>query len=275
MSEEVVNQEGQPAPSAEEVANQEALARLEQGSNQGMPEGLDANGDPIEEGLIDGKFNSQEDLLKAYKELEKKLGSQGQDAGEQPSKEDGLIPEDSSEEGEQPPQEALDAGLSPEAFNTYVDEFSTNGQLSEESYKALEAKGLTKDIVDNYIAGQQAILQGKIEKAQAIVGGQEAYNELIAWAVDNLSEAQKKDFNTKVMSGDDGVAKDAIEFLAYKRGQENPEVNRINGSGVSGNQAIKPFKTFSEYSQATAHREYGKNRTYTEMVDARFLKSKF
>jgi hypothetical protein len=53
-----------------------------------------------DESLLAGKFKTQEDLLKAYQELEKKLGSQG--------KEEGESPEDSAKEAPEVDEEYLE-----------------------------------------------------------------------------------------------------------------------------------------------------------------------
>lgn len=262
----------------QQTANTEALARqdlADNAGNGGMPEGLDANGDPIvEEGggqpsapteKIGGKFDSQEDLLKAYQELEKKLG-----APEAP-KPTPTIPEaDKPAEGSPTTPETL----STDSFTEYVNEYNKDGSISEKSYEALAKSGLTKDVVDNYIAGQVAVTQAAVSQAQNHVGGEESYNELIGWAVENLSDEQKSDFNSKVMSGNAEVAKDAIEFLQYKRGAGEPQApNRVQGQALDNSTGVKAFTDMGELRTAHANPLYGTNKAYTETIDARYLKS--
>ena len=80
------------------------------------------------------KFKSPEDMAKAYGELEKKNSAP---AGEQST-------------GETPTQEeaqetAEKLGID---FQGLSQEFAEHGQLSDEAYTDLEAKGLPKDVVD-------------------------------------------------------------------------------------------------------------------------------
>ena len=87
MSEEVINDVTSETPaeapsespqlSEREQIEQEAIARYRESQQSqeeresGMPEGYNDDGTPKEE-MIGGKFKSQEDLLNAYQELEKK-----------------------------------------------------------------------------------------------------------------------------------------------------------------------------------------------------------
>lgn len=262
---------------AEAQANEQAIARQDQAdATQGtMPEGYDANGDPIvAEGggqastpteKIGGKFDTQEDLLKAYQELEKKQ-SGTPTTPEVPTKTED--PVEKPKEGDTPSE------LSTESFTDYVNEYNKDGSISEDSYTALAKQGLSKSVVDNYIAGQVAITAQAVSNAQSVVGGEEQYNELIGWAVDNLSDTQKADFNSKVMSGNADEAKEAIEYLQYKRGGAQPqEARRVNGQAIDNSSGVKIFNDVGELRVAHANPLYGSDRVYTEAIDARYLKS--
>ena len=102
------------------------------------------------------KFQSAEDLAKAYGELEKKMSS-----GE-------------TQPEEMPTQEQIEqqTGLD---LNPYYEEFQNQGSLTEESYQKLEAAGLNKDLVDSYIAGQEAIANATVNSIYQGAGGEEAY----------------------------------------------------------------------------------------------------
>ena len=94
-----------------------------------------------------GKFDTQEDLEKAYKELESKIGSPKEETKEEPTLD---IPEGNAEEVVEA------AGLDMESLQQ---EFSDKGELTAESLAKLEKVGINKDIVDSYIQGQQAVAQ--------------------------------------------------------------------------------------------------------------------
>ena len=97
------------------------------------------------------KFKSAEDMAKAYSELEKKMGAgakEDTDEAEQSETE----AEDDEEQSEENTSEAYKAVA--EASKEF---FENDGQLSEETYNALEKAGLPRDLVDSYAASQQAL----------------------------------------------------------------------------------------------------------------------
>ena len=106
-----------------------------------------------EEKLIAGKFKTQEDLLNAYKELEKKLGNN------KPNEE--VKPNEEKKEEIKKEEEVI----KDEDFNKYFKEFQEKQSLSEDTYKELlEKHKLPKDIVDAYIKGQELIINEENRK---------------------------------------------------------------------------------------------------------------
>ena len=110
------------------------------------------------------KFNSAEDLAKAYSELESKLGqpketTQNESKAEQPSDNDVA-------------QELDSRGLDLQEFSS---EFSEKGELSQDSYEKLEKAGITRNIVDQYIDGQQALAAQYESDVMSIAGGNEGF----------------------------------------------------------------------------------------------------
>ena len=84
--------------------------------------------------LIGGKFRTQEDLLKAYQELQTKLGSnETTEEGEEATAEADEAPTDEAPEEEEPVDETVDYMFE---LNK---EFEEKGQLSEEAIDKLSA----------------------------------------------------------------------------------------------------------------------------------------
>lgn len=121
-------------------------------------------------GWLPEKFKSPEDLAKAYSELEKKLG-----AGEKPP--------EAPKEGDAPTPGKT-------AFDAATQEFDEKGELSTETYDALAKAGVTRETVDAYIAGQQALAQSVVSRAHSATGGEDNYQKMISWASDNLSDSE-------------------------------------------------------------------------------------
>lgn len=278
MSDQVVETpiatEGQEAPqlSEREVIEQEALARYKESQKtqeereSGMPKGYNEDGTPQEE-LIAGKFKSQEDLLKAYQELEKKLGQGKQ---QETTTENTPSEENPPNETEQPPKE--NGGGSEGEFNIskFEEEFAANGSLSEESYAELASKGFSKQQIDTYIQGQMAYADSVRNSIYDSVGGQEAYVEIINWASENMPQDVIQEYNDAVGAMDKDRVLRTLEYMTLKKGQSAPrEARRLEGQTAST--GIQPFANKNEWQRAMTDRLYGKDAKYTNMVDQRYL----
>lgn len=241
---------------------QEAISRYRESQQsqeergQGMPEGYNDDGTPQEE-LIAGKFKSQDDLLAAYQELEKKMG--------QPKEEPQV---DSAEaQDSQTEEPAAEGSFSP---TKYEQEFVANGGLSDDSYAELQKAGFSREQVDAYIRGQQAYASNIQNDIYSSVGGQESYVELINWASDNIEPETIKDYNDAVDSMDVARMKRTLEYMNLKRGQSAPrEARRLEGNAPAG--GVQPYSNKNEWQRDMTNRLYGKDAKYTNMVDQRYL----
>lgn len=158
---------------------------------------------------------SEEDIEKKYKELESGLGAPKGDEGEPP-----VTPQTEIKIDETPKPDA--------SFQPFFEEFAQKGELSEESYKALEAKGLSKGVVDSYIEGQKLQLERQATAIYDSVGGQEKYGEMTLWAKDNLTEDEILAFNQAIV-GTPAQAKLAAQGLALRYSQANKTPNLVMG----------------------------------------------
>lgn len=255
MEEVVQQQQEAPQVSEREAIEQEAINRYRESKKtveeraEGMPEGYNEDGTPQEE-LIGGKFKSQEDLLKAYTELEKKLGQ----PKEEPKK-------------ETPAEETTAPAATFEAFSK---EYAETGELSEASYSALEKMGFSKGDVDRYIAGQQAYATKFTSDVYNVVGGQEKYTEVVTWAADNIDRRVIDDYNTALQNLDTVNAQRHLEYMMMKMQQSTPKTAR-RLEGDSGGQGVQPYSSKVEWQTAMSNRLYGKDAKYTKMVDTRYL----
>jgi len=276
MSEEVINEVTSETPveapsespqlSEREQIEQEAIARYRESQQSqeeresGMPEGYNDDGTEKEE-LIGGKFKSQEDLLNAYQELEKKFSSNQKDVQEKPA------PTETSEEATAQDETG--------AFSAakFEQEFAENGSLSEASYSELEKQGFSKAQVDAYINGQQYYGESVKNAVYDSVGGQENYVEVINWASNNMPPEIIKEYNDAVDSLDQAKMLRTLEYMRFKMGDSQPSTpRRLEGDAPAG--GIQPFASKVEWQNAQSNRLYGKDAKYTNMVDQRYLASR-
>jgi hypothetical protein len=153
-------------------------------------------------------------LAKSYTELEKNRSKEVPKPPKVETKgETSETPSDKESDGSDKEQaEAVveSAGLDMASLS---DEYATAGELTTDSYAKLEAVGITKDVVDAYINGQNAIINQAKSSAFELADGEEGYTSMIEWAKANLSESEIKAYNNNVNSPDSGVRETVIRGL--------------------------------------------------------------
>ncbi len=155
------------------------------------------------------KFKTPEDLANAYNNLEGKLGSNEETQQQQ----EDLPPTEV--------QESTDEDSQTSAIIAASDEFSEQGQLSEDTYKTLEDSGLSRNLVDSYIEGQQALQASGEAELLSEIGGREAYEQISEWASEALSENQLDAYNKALETGTDEQASLALDWIKTKYEEAN------------------------------------------------------
>jgi hypothetical protein len=162
--------------------------------------------------LLAGKYKTPQELEKAYKELEKKLGAPKPEVEVKPEPKPATKPEGITDPDPAAVAAAESAGLDLTKLNA---EYEESGALSEDSLAKLAKVGIPKEMVDDYIAGQEARAVAQVGKVHALVGGEAEYKALLTWAAANVSEADKAVFN-KNINGDFDSQKLVVEALQGK-----------------------------------------------------------
>src|SRR5210317_41052 len=207
------------------------------------------------------KFKSAEDMAQAYSELEKKLGQapkEEQAEAEQSETE----AENETEQTEENTSEAYKAVA--EASKEF---FENDGQLSEETYNALEKAGLPRDLVDSYAAGQQALLQSEEAQIQSVANGQ--YDAMAEWANENLPQEEIDAFDEAVTGGTISQAKLAVQGLYARYQNEVGAKPKLTQGAVNGVSTM-PFKSMQELARAQSDPRYKSgDKAYHEEIDRR------
>jgi hypothetical protein len=206
------------------------------------------------------KFESAEDLAKAYGELESKMGQgeKEQEQVEEPSNETEPTTESN-------PVESLitDASV----------EFAENeGKLTDETYDALAAAGLSRELVDRYAAGQAAINAQEETAIKSAANGD--YDAMAEWAGKSLSDSEFNAFNEAVNQGTVEQAQLAVKGLHARYqaevGSSGPKLVTGNTTGTS----TMPYQSMQEVSRAMQDPRYKSgDKAYHAEVDRRLAVS--
>ena len=218
-----------------------------------------------------GKFKSAEDLEKAYKELESKLGKK-----EEASTEDN--DQTSTEEPVDEPVEDLSdtAQFIQEASAEY---FSNNNSLTPDTIQKLKELP-SNQLIDAYMElqkdatiQQQTLTDADANQILSSIGGEDVYNEALGWAVDNLKPDEVAAFDNVINSGN----KDAIFFAAnalVQRYQNDVgfEGKRVSGKAVKA-QSAKAFRSQAELARAISDPRYRTDPAYRLDIQDRLAAS--
>lgn len=183
-------------------------------------------------------FKSPEDLAKSYKEAQAELtrlkqgvapAEEAPKADEKPAEEK---PKDDLTIDQKAAEAVTNAGLDVEKLSN---EFFEKGTLTDESYKALEKVGITKDVVDDYIRLKQGEAATVRNEVISIAGGEEGFQQMVQWAVGNYADVDA--YNKMITSGDPSQMRMAMTSLkaAYVAANgSDPKLVMGNGSPTSG-----------------------------------------
>ena len=235
---EKAEQLGQEVPTQQEPSGQEQEApQQEQESN--------------EQELILGKFKSQEDLIKAYSELEKA----------QSSRQD----KPNNEQGE---EEVSEVNVS-SAIQNASDAFYENGELSEDNFQALEQSGIPREFVEAYVRGQEATMEAEVSSITNSIGGQENYDAMVQWASANLPEAEVDSYDDIVSTGTTDAATMAVKGMYARYLSENGGSSMNIAKGGTSGAAIQPFNSNAQVVEAMNDPRYQNDPAYRADVEKR------
>jgi hypothetical protein len=196
-----------------------------------------------------------EDLLKSYSELEKKSSSglpsdDGKDdpkpaEGDDPNPDDGDVAEKAAEA----------AGVDMDALET---EFMAEGKLTDKSYADLEAKGFSREEVDDFIQYRAQKSDRYMGELYSEVGGEEQFATMAKWASENWSADELKEYNDAVDSYEMGRAKLAMKGLRADYEKANGRAPKLldgDGSPAKGGTIYRSDAEMQRDMQDPRYRE--------------------
>ena len=204
-----------------------------------------------EQEKILGKFNSAEDLARAYQQLERRLGQQSQDppSESQPSPEgSGYTAEQATEiYGADAVESLAGKGIDMADLMWQADQ---GGDISEHYDTLAETFNVSRQMVENYVTsaqtgsgGNEAVeLDANQQSAiKEMVGGEQGFADLSQWAKDNLDQAELDSYNAVANSGNvDGIVW-ALKAIQARRAAPDAvvEPKLLGGTAAAAPTAFK------------------------------------
>ena len=246
-----------------------------------------------QENLLAGKYKTTEDLEKAYKELESKLGKQDQglerdetSETEETTEESEITREDLyAEDGSvnlETTEKAYGKQLSDLFNNAEIDPWKmtehfveNDGTLTDDMYNKLDSAGLPRSAVDQYLEGARksygvsdtpevVLSNDDVAEVKAIAGGEEGYEQLMSWASDNMSDADAKNFDEIIQLQNKSAAQFAVKALM---GQYEDAIGRDSNLIQGKNSGpVETYRSMAEVVRAMNNPLYEQDESYRDDV---------
>lgn len=211
----------------------------------------------VEEFVMPEKFQGKtaEEIAKSYLELEKFKGT--------------TTPE--TPETSETPQ-------TPEAVegDPYVMEYLNTGALSEESYAALEAKGMSRQDIDDKMEFEGYKSKKAVDELVEVIGGIDNFTKMDEWAKEAFTPEQMEEYSKELAAaskfGKQAILKDIYGQYTSSTG-EAPTGDVVHTNEMQ-TQAVKGYKSQHELQADMSDPRYGTDRSYTKAVEEKLAKSK-
>lgn len=232
-----------------------------------------------QEKLYAGKYKSEEDLQKGILELAKKqaggdLESFYKSLEKGFGKAESSPDTDSAEPEDAPETKAPDTSEATSPIDKASIEWAESGEISEDTYASLEKVGLPKDMVQAFIAGQEALAEKATNEILNIVGGPKAYEHMKSWAMENCTPEEIKQFNAAIVSNNMPSVKMAIRSMnALYIEREGKAPNLIKPS-VAGNVNTSGYESRAQMTADMKDPRYAKDPAFRRQVMERVKNSR-
>ena len=223
--------------------------------------------------LLAGKYKNAEELERAYGELQKKLGEKSGEDNETTSESEVQETEEVSEEKD----EATDLTEGAQTIMSASDEYYENdGKLSEETLNKFTQMS-SKELVEAYMEVQKSgafdqngpseadLSQQAINEVKNFAGGEQAYDNIVQWAGQNLDQSSIDAFDSIINTGSIDAIKIAVTGLKAQYQDANGyEGKMYTGKTPPSKQDI--FRSQAELVRAMSDRRYEQDPAYRQDV---------
>ena len=215
-----------------------------------------------QENLLAGKYKNAQELEKAYKELESKIGTQ-----------------------EAPPQESANTEsteekteVQKEFLSSLWEESQQEGDFKQETLDKLKGMNPT-DLAQEYLnyraenqQEQPQLQQKDIDNLYNVAGGKKGYTDMMSWANDNIAKEEIKMYDAVMEKGDPLAAFFAVKALHYRfTDSQGVDGRMLTGKAVKSE---KPgFKSQAALVAAMNDLKYDNDPAYRSEVMEKLARS--
>ena len=212
-----------------------------------------------QEQLLAGKYTNAEELEKAYMELQRKLGDS--DEGDEEE-----VSEDEGEEVEETEAEYTEAQT---LISNASQEYAETGNISDEMMEQFGEMS-SQDLVEAYMniqanapeAAAEELSESEVNSIKNSVGGDQAYDNVMQWAGENLDPDQVDAFDNIIATGNSTAIQMMVNGLKAQYDSSNGYEGRML-SGKSANASSSDvFRSQAELVAAMSDSRYESDPAY-------------
>ena len=209
--------------------------------------------------LLAGKYTNAEELERAYIELQRKLGDSDEGDEEEVSEDDGEVYEES--ETEYSEAQTLISNAS--------QEYAETGQISDEMFEQFGEMS-SQELVEAYmniqanapVAVADELSESEVNSIKNSVGGDQAYDNVMQWAGENLDPDQVDAFDNIIATGNSTAIQMMVNGLKAQYDSSNGYEGRML-SGKSANAGSSDvFRSQAELVAAMSDSRYESDPAY-------------
>ena len=222
-----------------------------------------------QETLLAGKYKSTEELEKAYKELESKLGQPTADEAE-----DSEIAEAEAEDKPDAKTLSENANIITQASEEY---YENGNKLSPETLQKFRGMS-SEDLVNAYLEVtntgewsatptdvQSDVTEQQINEVKNSAGGDQQYADMVQWAGKNLDEKSIKAFDHIISTGSVDAIKFAVSGLRTQYlNAVGYDGTMLQGKAPQNNRDV--FRSQAELVAAMSDRRYDNDPAYRQDI---------
>ena len=212
-----------------------------------------------------GKYETAQELEKAYKELEGKLGEKSEPVSEE-------------SESEIEPDEEVSDDYEPNILDALWEE-GTNDSLSEETFEELknmdpvEVAKLAMEQRNRSQAPQSRDFTDQdVDQIQGLVGGEENYNQMLGWAQGNLPSQEIELFDAVMDQGNSLAAYFAVKAMALSyQDSVGKDGQMVTGKAPKSDGDV--FTSQQEMEEAMNDPKYNDDPAYRDAIMEKLKRS--
>lgn len=266
------------APGQENEIDQ-FLEELEQEQAQLNAEPKEAE----QESLLAGKFKSTEELERAYLEAQKLISQRGQQTPE-PEPKPQLTPDQYTPDlGKQLYGDTVATAIEAAEINPLemAEKVYAGQDVSSYVDALVEKGGLPRGVVETYLQGVAPakgnvpaqpdgsageLSDADVTELKSMVGGEQQFQQLSQWAIDNLDPQELADYNAAVDSGNKAAARFALRQLQVRAAGGGAQEPKLIGGGT----AVKADVFETDQQAVDARSKRGKDGKFLYEADPKY-----